>query len=317
MKKKNSKKASEIEGIELTPDAPVRDGFNWFPGHMVKAIREIKEKLKVVDIVFEIRDARAPLATGNKSLDEILRQKSRLIILNKVNLADPKKIALWEAWFRKEGVPFVFIDCFDRAQMKKVLAMAKNIVMEKRKKNNPEKEVQKQKIRLMVIGLPNTGKSTIINQLAGRSAVKVADKPGQTQVQQLIVIDKDLELLDTPGVMPPSFAREEHGLWLCALNAIPEDVVGDLLPARFIVNYYKNLAPEDSKAFSARYKLESLDLPNTSADEIMDKIAVLRGCLKQKGELDLDRVYKLILNDFRKGELGKCCFGLPPVSTYA
>lgn len=317
MKKKNSKKASEIEGIELTPDAPVRDGFNWFPGHMVKAIREIKEKLKVVDIVFEIRDARAPLATGNRSLDEILRQKSRLIILNKVNLADPKKIALWEAWFRKEGVPFVFIDCFDRAQMKKVLAMAKNIVMEKRKKNNPEKEVQKQKIRLMVIGLPNTGKSTIINQLAGRSAVKVADKPGQTQVQQLIVIDKDLELLDTPGVMPPSFAREEHGLWLCALNAIPEDVVGDLLPARFIVNYYKNLAPEDSKAFSARYKLESLDLPNTSADEIMDKIAVLRGCLKQKGELDLDRVYKLILNDFRKGELGKCCFGLPPVSTYA
>lgn len=317
MKKKNSKKSLEIEGIELTPDAPVRDGFNWFPGHMVKAIREIKEKLKVVDFVFEIRDARAPLATGNRSLDEILRQKSRLIILNKVNLADPKKIALWEAWFRKEGVPFVFIDCFDRAQMKKVLSMAKNIVMEKRKKNNPEKEVQKQKIRLMVIGLPNTGKSTIINQLAGRSAVKVADKPGQTQVQQLIVIDKDLELLDTPGVMPPSFAREEHGLWLCALNAIPEDVVGDLLPARFIVNYYKNLAPEDSKAFSARYKLESLDLPNTSADEIMDKIAVLRGCLKQKGELDLDRVYKLILNDFRKGELGKCCFGLPPVSTYA
>lgn len=311
MKKK--KQAKQVEDIELTPDTPIRDGFNWFPGHMVKAIREIKEKLKTVDIVFEIRDARAPLASGNSTLDETLRQKSRLIILNKVNLADPKLIAAWEIWFKKEGVPFVFIDCFDRTQMKKVLAMAKSIVMEKRKINNPEKEIQKQKIRLMVIGLPNTGKSTIINQLAGRSAVKVADKPGQTQVQQLIVIDKDLDLLDTPGVMPPSFAKEEHGLWLCALNAIPEDVVGVAIPARFIVNHYKNLSPADSKTFRERYKLEPLDLPNTMAEEIMDKIAVLRGCLKQKGELDLERVYKLILNDFRKGDLGRCCFGVPPV----
>lgn len=314
MKKKSPKKPLEIEGIELTPDSPIRDGFNWFPGHMAKAIREIKEKLKNVDIVFEIRDARAPLASGNKTLDETLRQKSRLIILNKVNLADPKMIAQWEVWFKKEGVPFIFVDCFDRAQMKKVLAMAKTIVMEKRKKNNPEIENPKQKMRLMVIGLPNTGKSTIINQLAGRAAVKVADKPGQTQVQQLIVIDKDLELLDTPGVMPPSFAKEEHGLWLCALNAIPEDVVGDLLPARFIVEYYKNLSPENAKKFIERYKLESLDLKTVSADEIMEKIAVLRGCLKQKGALDLERVYKLVLQDFRKGELGKCCFGVPPVN---
>jgi ribosome biogenesis GTPase A len=314
MKKKSPKKPLEIEGIELTPDAPIRDGFNWFPGHMVKAIREIKEKLKTVDIVFEIRDARAPLASGNKTLDETLRQKSRLIILNKVNLADPKMIAQWDVWFKKEGVPFIFIDCFDRAQMKKVLAMAKTIVMEKRKKNNPEIENPKQKMRLMVIGLPNTGKSTIINQLAGRAAVKVADKPGQTQVQQLIVIDKDLDLLDTPGVMPPSFAKEEHGLWLCALNAIPEDVVGDLLPARFIIEYYKNLSPENAKTFIERYKLENLDLKTLSADEIMEKIAVLRGCLKQKGALDLERVYKLVLHDFRKGELGKCCFGVPPAN---
>lgn len=314
MKKKSPKKPLEIEGIELTPDAPIRDGFNWFPGHMAKAIREIKEKLKNVDIVFEIRDARAPLASGNKTLDETLRQKSRLIILNKVNLADPKMIAQWEVWFKKEGVPFIFVDCFDRTQMKKVLAMAKTIVMEKRKKNNPEIENPKQKMRLMVIGLPNTGKSTIINQLAGRAAVKVADKPGQTQVQQLIVIDKDLELLDTPGVMPPSFAKEEHGLWLCALNAIPEDVVGDLLPARFIIEYYKNLSPENAKKFIERYKLENLDLKTVSADEIMEKIAVLRGCLKQKGALDLERVYKLVLQDFRKGELGKCCFGVPPVN---
>ncbi len=313
MKNKNSMKVKNsiklTDDIELTPDKPLRDGFNWYPGHMAKAIREIKNKLKTVDIVFEVRDARAPLASGNRTLEDTLRQKSRLIILNKVNMADPKMISQWEVWFKKQGVPFIFIDCFDRAQMKKVMSLAKNIVMEKRRQNNPEVANPKQKMRLMIIGLPNTGKSTIINQLAGRTAVKVADKPGQTQVQQLIVIDKDLDLLDTPGVMPPSFAKEEHGLWLCALNAIPDDIVGEAVPARFLVEYYKNLNSQDSKIFQERYKLDSLEI---SPEEIMEKIAVVRGCIKQKGALDLERVYKLILNDFRKGDLGKCCFGVPP-----
>ncbi|MBC7429740.1 MAG: 50S ribosome-binding GTPase, partial [Bacteriovorax sp.] len=145
-----------------------------------------------------------------------------------------------------------------------------------------------------------------INQLAGRHATKVADRPGQTQVQQLIVIDKDLDLLDTPGVMPPSLAKEEHGLWLSAINAIPDDIVGEELPAMFLVNFFRDL---NSKEFKERYKLENFDL---TPEEIVAKIAILRGCLKQKGAPDLERVYKLILSDFRKGEFGKVCFGVPP-----
>lgn len=300
------KKTKSTDEIELTPDEVRPVGFNWYPGHMARAIREIREKLQTVDIVFEVRDARAPLASGNRNLEDTLRQKSRLIILNKANLALPNMISQWEVWFKKQEVPYIFVDCFDRGQMKKVMAMAKNIVMEKRRQNNPEEPNPKQKMRLMIIGLPNTGKSTIINQLAGRTAVKVADKPGQTQVQQLIIIDKDLDLLDTPGVMPPSFAKEEHGLWLSALNAIPDDVVGEELPAKFLVEHFKNL---NSKEFKERYKLDNLDL---STEELIEKIAVLRGCLKQKGILDLERAYKLILSDFRKGDLGKCCFGTPP-----
>ena len=303
---KNNKPVKLTDDIELTPDEVKPGGFNWYPGHMAKAIREIREKLQTVDIVFEVRDARAPLASGNRNLEDTLRQKSRLIILNKASLAHPNMISKWEEWFKKQEVPFIFVDCFDRAQMKKVMAMARNIVMEKRRQNNPEVANPKQKMRLMIIGLPNTGKSTIINQLAGRAAVKVADKPGQTQVQQLIIIDKDLDLLDTPGVMPPSFAKEEHGLWLCALNAIPDDIVGEELPAKFLVDYFKNL---NSKDFKERYKLDSLDAP---VEEIIEKIALLRGCLKQKGALDLERTYKLILGDFRKGDLGRCCFGTPP-----
>lgn len=303
---KNKKSAQPTDDIELTPDELKPNGFNWYPGHMARAIREIKEKLQTVDIVFEIRDARAPLASGNKNFDATLGQKSRLIILNKTNLAHPNVVAQWDQWFKKQGVPFIFVDCFDRGQMKKVMAMAKNIVMEKRRQNNPEVTNPKQKIRLMIVGLPNTGKSTIINQLAGKTAVKVADKPGQTQVQQLIVIDKDLDLLDTPGVMPPVLAKEEHALWLCALNAIPDDVVGEEKPAKYLVEYFKDL---NSKEFKERYKLDSYE---SSTDEIIAKIATLRGCLKQKGVLDLERTYRLILSDFRKGDLGRCSFGTPP-----
>jgi ribosome biogenesis GTPase A len=158
----------------------------------------------------------------------------------------------------------------------------------------------------MIIGLPNTGKSTIINQLANRAAARTADRPGHTQVQQWIVIDKDLELLDTPGVMPTSLESDEHGLWLSAIHAIPDDLVGEEMPAKFLVDYFKE---RKSKELKERYKLTSLDF---TTEEIMEKIAVLRGCVKQKGLPDLERVYKLILLDFRKGELGKCCFGTPP-----
>jgi len=303
---KTNKPVKLTDDIELTPDSYAAIGINWYPGQMARAIREIREKLQTVDIVFEIRDARAPLASGNRNLEDTLRQKSRLIILNKVNLASPNMVAQWQTWFEKQGTPFIFVDCFDKGQMKKVMTMARTIVTDKRRQSNPEVANPKTKMRLMILGLPNTGKSTIINMLAGRTAVKVADKPGQTQVQQLIKIDQDLDLLDTPGVMPPSFAKEEHGLWLSALNAIPDDIVGEELPAKFLVEHFKTL---NSKDFQERYKLESLEI---TTEEIVEKIAVLRGCLKQKGAFDLERVYKLILSDFRKGDLGKTCFGVPP-----
>lgn len=287
---------------------PEKAAFNWFPGHMAKALREIKTKLKTVDIILEIRDARVPLVSGNKALDEVLGNKSRLIMLNKVNLADPEIIKLWEAWFTEQGMPYIFVNCFDKNSMKKVITYARKIVEDKRLECNPEMVEQKAKLRLMVIGLPNTGKSTIINQLANKSAAKVADKPGQTQMQQWITIDKDLELLDTPGVMPPNIGREEHGLWLSAIHAIPDAIVGEEMPALFLIKHFLNLKTPE---FKDRYKLESFEL---SVEEVLLQIAKARGCVKQKGLPDLERVFKLILADFRAGELGKSCFGLPPKS---
>lgn len=288
--------------------APTKALFNWYPGHMAKALREIKQKLKMVDIVIEIRDARVPLASGNKAMDESLGQKPKLLLLNKANLADPEMMTLWTEWFEKKGEPFFFVDCFDKTALKKTISLARKIVEKNRRDCNPDYIPTKAKLKMMIVGLPNTGKSTIINQLANKNATKVADKPGQTQIQQWIAIENDVELLDTPGVMPPQIEKVEHALWLSAIHALPDDIAGEEDTACFIV---KHLLQRQSPQFLERFKLESADI---SVEETLTKIATLRGCLKQKGLPDLDRVYKLILAEFRKGDLGRTCFGVPPRS---
>ena len=260
----------------------------------------------MVDIVLEIRDARAPMASGNHALDKEIGQKSKLIVFNKVNLSDPEMVIKWSAWLDQQKMDYLFVDCFDKAAMKKMISMARKIVQNKRKECNPEHVETKTSLKLMIVGLPNTGKSTIINQLASKNATKVADKPGQTQIQQWIIVENDVELLDTPGVMPPQLDREEHGLWLSAIHAIPDDIADEESTAIYLI---KHLTKIKSQAFFERYKLESTDL---TVEEMLQKIATVRGCLKQKGMPDLERVYKLILSDFRKGELGKTCFGTPP-----
>lgn len=291
---------------ENDPSAPSDALHNWYPGHMAKALREIKQKLKMVDIVLEIRDARVPMASGNRNLNDQLGQKPKLIIFNKANLADAQMLEQWSKWLDEQNGPYLFIDCFDKAAMKKAISLARKIVEKNRKDCNPDYVETKSKLKMMIVGLPNTGKSTIINQLANKSAAKVADKPGQTVLQQWIVVDKDIELLDTPGVMPPRIDKPEHALWLSAIHAIPDDIADEEETAIFII---KHLLKIKSQLFLERFKLESFDL---NVDEVLLKIATLRGCLKQKGLPDLDRVYKLVLAEFRKGELGKTCFGLPP-----
>lgn len=276
---------------------------------MAKALREIKEKLKMVDIVLEIRDARVPLASGNRSMNEGIGQKPKLILLNKANLSDPAKMKIWSDWFTKQGDPFLFVNSLDKGTLKVALKEARRIVTENRKISNPDYVETKTKLKMMIVGLPNTGKSSIINQLAGKNATKVADKPGQTQIQQWIAIENDIDLLDTPGVMPPMVEKEEHGLWLSAIHAIPDDIAGEEKIAEFLVKSLLDLKIEE---FYAKYKIPA-DV--TSVDEAFLKIAVARGCVKQKGLPDLDRVHKLVLADFRKGDLGRICFGLPPQTT--
>lgn len=285
--------------------AEPKAAFNWFPGHMMKAMRDIKAKVGMVDMVIEIRDARAPVVSGNRSLTQSISGKSRLILLNKANLADPVMNQKWSEWFDKQGEPYLFVNCLDRPSIKQVLATAKSLIEKKRRDCNDD-IAAKEKYKLMIIGLPNTGKSTFINSIANRNATKVADKPGQTQVQLWVKVDEDIDLIDTPGVMPPELEKDEHKIWLSLINAIPDNIVGEEDPACYLVSYFlKNKTPE----FQERYKLENFDL---TLDEALAKIAAVRGCLKQKGLPDLERVFKLILMDFRAGEIGKISFGRPP-----
>jgi ribosome biogenesis GTPase A len=287
------------------PSAPSRALFNWYPGHMARALREIKERLKMVDLVMEVRDARVPLISGNQSMVDELGQKCRLIIFNKANLATDDSVKAWTAWLEKQEENFMFVDCFDKTAIKKAVQIARKIVLKNRERTGST-AVKKAKLRFMILGLPNTGKSTIINQLAQKGAAKVADKPGVTQIQQWITIENDVELLDTPGVMPPQIHREEHALWLSAIHAIPDDIADEETSARFVV---KHLLNEGSETFLARYKIED---PAITIEDTLVKIATLRGCVEKGGLPDLNRVYKLVLQEFRRGELGKTSFEKVP-----
>ena len=296
MTKKNK---SGIEYLE-------QNRINWFPGHMKKAIEKIQESLKLVNIIIEVRDARAPMASGNKGTYQSRGQIPYLIVLNKANLADPGALKSWTNWFTKQNEPFVFINALDKKSIKTILKRTKEVLHNHRLKSNSSIK-PKDKMKMMILGLPNTGKSTIINKLANRNASKAAQKPGQTTSILWVNVDKNLDILDTPGVMPPRIDVQIHAKWLSAIHAIPDHIVTPDESACFIVQYLLNLK---SQGFKEHYKFESLDIGLVAA---CNHIGKLRGCLRSGGLYDYEHIYKIILSDFRKGAFGPICFELPPV----
>ena len=306
--KKKKKVVEEIDGIEITPERAEKTTINWYPGHMVKATRQIKEKLKLVDIVLEIRDARVPLASGNDFLLEAVGNKARLTVLNKVNLADPVVIEKWKKYLDSKGENYIFINGLDNKVMKDLTALAKKVLEENFKKNGGEGERQ-DRLRMMMVGLPNTGKSTIINRLAGRSATRTANKPGHTRHQQWIKLDQNVQLLDTPGVMPPKITNEEQGFWLCCIHAIRDEIVGPDDICYFLVNF---LMDRKCQELLDKYNLGSYDDFGGDPNRCIDQIAQNRKFLLPGGLSNLDRAYKTILSDFRDGEFGNISFEEPP-----
>ncbi|MCP4757173.1 MAG: ribosome biogenesis GTPase YlqF [Proteobacteria bacterium] len=272
---------------------------------MAKALREVQKKVKPVDLVLEIRDARVPLASGNSSLQQMLGQKPRLIVLNKSKLVETGNIRLWDEWFARNNQPALFVDSFETKSLKKLTSTAREI-MRTKWQSFRRKGIRPPPLRMIILGIPNTGKSTIINRLTRRNATRTGDRPGVTRSQEWIVLGKDLELLDTPGIMPPRIETEEQGLWLCAIHAIKDEILGKEKVATFVVDY---LAGKQSLEFKMKYRLDDL---KSEAWELIEQIGIHLNYKKKKGLIDIPKTCGQILQDFRQGLLGTCCFEFPP-----
>jgi len=285
----------------------MRERINWFPGHMAKAMREAANMISRVDMVLEIRDARLPLTSGNPAMEKHLKQKPRLVLLNKANLADKANMKLWLDWFiERNEPPVLFINALKETSIKAILKKARSLMADKWKRYQ-RKKIHHPPLRMMLLGIPNTGKSTIINRLARRKAANTGDRPGITRSQEWIVLGRDLELLDTPGIMPPRIETEEQGMWLCAIHAIKDDIVSPEKLALFLVN---KLLKDPPLEFRERYRLENEE--SAEAHGTILKIGELLHFRKKGGEIDFGKTCNQIMLDFRKGRLGAYSFERPP-----
>lgn len=277
--------------------------IQWFPGHMTKALRMMEENIKIVDAVGYVLDARAPLACFNPSFEKIIGNKPCVFILNKCDLADPQKVEQWRRHFENKNQKFVKVTATASAEAGKIVAAFDDATRQ-------HKEKMKQKgafkpVRCLVLGVPNCGKSTIINCLSGRKATITGDKPGVTKGKQWVRLGNGLELLDTPGTLWPKFDDEQLAYELCFIGSIKDDVV-DLYEVS--LKLIETLAEQYPQAVAARYKVTTAE---KSTAAVFEEIAAKRGFLMRGGEIDTERCAKAILDDFRKGKLGKITLDLP------
>ncbi len=277
--------------------------IQWFPGHMTKALRMMEESVKIVDAVGYVLDARAPLSCFNPRFRSIIGNKPCVFILNKCDLADPVKTDIWCKYLKENCVNFVKITATASAEAGKIACAFSDITKELRAKYNA-KGIFKP-IRFMIIGVPNCGKSTIINCLSGKKTVITGDRPGVTKGKQWVRLQTGLELLDTPGTLWPKFDDELIASRLCFIGSVKDDVVDLYEVSLLLIQQLSELYP---KSLSERYNIELSESPV----EAFAQIAHKRGFLLRGSELDQERCAKAILDDFRKGKLGKVTFDLPP-----
>ena len=269
--------------------------IQWFPGHMSKARRQVQENIKFVDFVTILVDARLPLSSQNPMLTKIVGDKPKLLILNKADLADPVRIKEWQSYFESQGISTLSINSKEQSAVKKVTDAAKKLMADKLARQK-ERGIRIETLRTMIIGIPNAGKSTLMNRLAGKKIAVVGNKPGVTKGQQWLKSNKDLEILDTPGILWPKFEDETVALKLALTGAIKDNLLPMDEVTIFGLNYFKEHYPEE---LTARFK--QLDLSQEAPDMIMDMTQ------KLGFRDDYDRFYSLFVKEVRDGKLGRYC----------
>lgn len=280
--------------------------IQWFPGHMTKAQRMIEENLSMVDAVCEILDARIPYSSRNPDIDRLAGDKPRLVILNRVDLADPQMTARWRKYFESRGLAILETDAKSGKGVGSFAPAVRRLLKDKLAAYEAKGQVGRP-LRVMILGIPNVGKSTFINRVAGRKAAIAGDKPGVTRGKQWINIDQGLDLLDTPGILWPKFDSQEVGEMLAITNAIKADVLDkETLGANFMLRL-RELYP---KAIEERYKF--VPDPDMNGFELLEQAAKKRGFLVSRGEYDIERMANTLLGEYHDGKLGRLTLEAPP-----
>ena len=272
--------------------------IQWFPGHMAKARRQIEENLSLVDLVMELVDARAPLSSQNPMLQQVIKEKPKLVVLMKKDLADQNETDQWLDYFQKNDIPALAVDVNDKANIQQTIQMAKRIG-QKNMENLLKRGAKARPVRAMIIGIPNVGKSTLINRFANRKIAKIGDRPGVTKHQLWIKLNKDFELLDTPGVLWPKFEDQEVGIKLAAIGTIKEQLLSLQDIAAYVIKYMLEHYP---RSLEDRY---GLDTELEDMWDIFETIGRKRGALESGGHVNFDKVAEIVLGDLRSGRLGQ------------
>lgn len=275
--------------------------IQWFPGHMTKTRRKIQASLKLVDAVAEIIDARIPVSSRNPELHKIIENKPRIILMNKCDMADPSQTARWVSYYQKEGVLAIPVDCKSGRGLNQFIPKVRELLKD-RIIQWEQKGMVNRTIRVMIVGIPNVGKSSFINRMAKQNRAKVEDRPGVTRGNQWFTIGKAFDLLDTPGVLWPKFDDPNVGEKLAFTGAVKDQIVDtEQLASRLL----EVLRDEYSAMLAARYKLEKYDLRPLQGYELLEIIGRKRGMLASGGEIDTERASIMVLDEFRSAKLGK------------
>ena len=272
--------------------------YQWYPGHMTKAKRMMQENIKLIDLIIELVDARVPMSSRNPDIDELGKNKARIILLNKSDLADPVQNKKWMEYFKEQGAFALEINAKSGAGIKSIQAMVQEACKEKIERDR-KRGIVNRPVRAMVVGIPNVGKSTFINSFAGKACAKTGNKPGVTKGKQWIRLNKNLELLDTPGILWPKFEDNDVGMRLAFIGSMNDEIIVMEELACDLITYLKSYYP---RVLEERYALA--DLAVASPSDILGQIAESRKCYTKGEQLNLEKASAILMDDFRSGRLG-------------